>query len=297
MNKERPTGAENPDGTDQSMDAKKSILWRRFGEGVRALGTLRDGLLVIAAAVYVLGYLVWSWNAWTNDLGLLPALDVQYFAAGVLPAFLLWSCYVAVKNAMGITRGLARWVRRPMQARGLRQLTLAIFAVGLAVLIYGTLILRSSVMWLGTGVMLTFVLMRARPEYTGKSWSARYYRFAAIYNPVFVGCFTGLLLYVSLLYPMLPQSLGGTKPRCVYLDVEKRELSNETLRALFPAESVGSQDQVIQSVKVDVYFWGRNFLRVKPHAAAKDAKQSVYEIRQGIIQAVSSCDQCRGESR
>ncbi len=32
------------------------------------LGDRRDGLLVVIAAVYGLGYLVWSYTAWLNGL-------------------------------------------------------------------------------------------------------------------------------------------------------------------------------------------------------------------------------------
>lgn len=52
-------------------------------------GERRDGLLVVAAAVYGLGYLVWSYNAWRNELGQLPALEFQYIISGVFPALVI----------------------------------------------------------------------------------------------------------------------------------------------------------------------------------------------------------------
>jgi hypothetical protein len=45
--------------------------------------------LVTASILYAVGYLVWSYHAWRNKLGLLPALDAQYFVAGLAPSVVL----------------------------------------------------------------------------------------------------------------------------------------------------------------------------------------------------------------
>jgi hypothetical protein len=61
----------------------------KIGNFVKRIGKLRDGFLVSGAALYGLGYLVWTYTAWRNDLGQLPALEFQYVIAGVVPAILL----------------------------------------------------------------------------------------------------------------------------------------------------------------------------------------------------------------
>src|SRR5690349_2113251 len=47
------------------------------------LGSVRDGLLILLSLVYALGYSVWAINAYSRNLGLLPALQFEYFIAGV----------------------------------------------------------------------------------------------------------------------------------------------------------------------------------------------------------------------
>jgi hypothetical protein len=57
------------------------------------------------SVLYVLGYLSWSAYAYDNHFGLLPALDAQYFAAGVLPALV---CVLTV-CCIYLVRAIARW--------------------------------------------------------------------------------------------------------------------------------------------------------------------------------------------
>lgn len=65
-----------------------------LNELLKPIGDLRDGLLVTATILYITGYLVWSFNAWQNNLGLLPALDAQYFVAGLVPVLILSLAYL-----------------------------------------------------------------------------------------------------------------------------------------------------------------------------------------------------------
>jgi len=44
--------------------------------------------------VYIAGYLVWSINAWQNNLGIPPALDLQYFVAGSVPVLIVGLAYL-----------------------------------------------------------------------------------------------------------------------------------------------------------------------------------------------------------
>ena len=78
-NVERLSGIQPP-----APPAPKSKL-----ELFKRLGEIRDSLLVLASALYFLGYLSWAFYAWEHKLGLLPVLDAQYFAAGVFPAVIL----------------------------------------------------------------------------------------------------------------------------------------------------------------------------------------------------------------
>lgn len=67
------------------------------------LGQWRDGLLVAAGAIYTAGYAVWSCLVWQAQLGPLPLVDAQYFAAGVPPI-------MAGVVAAGVIRTLTAFV-------------------------------------------------------------------------------------------------------------------------------------------------------------------------------------------
>ena len=59
------------------------------------LGERRDGLLIGGAVLYGLGYLVWSYNAWRNHLGQLPAIEFQYLMSGLIPGAIIGMAWAA----------------------------------------------------------------------------------------------------------------------------------------------------------------------------------------------------------
>ena len=65
------------------------------------LGGSRDGILLLAGALYALGYVVWSVHAWREGLGLLPAPELQYLLAGSLLALMFIASFglIAALNA------------------------------------------------------------------------------------------------------------------------------------------------------------------------------------------------------
>jgi hypothetical protein len=73
---------------------KQSKKKGRFDEQLKLITALRDGMFVVVPLLYVVGYLVWSFNAWQNHLGLLPALDPQYFVAGLAPVIIVLIAYL-----------------------------------------------------------------------------------------------------------------------------------------------------------------------------------------------------------
>jgi hypothetical protein len=64
---------------------------------VEKIGKLRDGLLVAGGLLYVLGYAVWSLNAWRQGLGILPALESQYLVAGIVPALIIYAAILIAR--------------------------------------------------------------------------------------------------------------------------------------------------------------------------------------------------------
>ena len=61
------------------------------------LGERRDGFLIGGAVLYGLGYLVWSYNAWRNHLGQLPAIEFQYLMSGLIPGAVIGMTWAAIR--------------------------------------------------------------------------------------------------------------------------------------------------------------------------------------------------------
>lgn len=103
------------------MKPKKSerVNWRaiwvvRLASWTRSkldsFADLRDLLLIVAGGMYVLGYVVWAYNAYANNLGLLPAVDFQYFIAGIVPAVFLLALSVTITVILISRREFADWI-------------------------------------------------------------------------------------------------------------------------------------------------------------------------------------------
>lgn len=87
---------------------------------LRYLGRIRDGLLVLLGLMYAAGFLVLNYNAWRNGLGVLPALDFQYFVAGFVPVALALAAVVASSMIKTLNYRLyIGFTKRPDLAAGL----------------------------------------------------------------------------------------------------------------------------------------------------------------------------------
>jgi hypothetical protein len=74
------------------MKPKKEFS--KIKKAISQAGELRDGLLIIFASTYIFGYMIWSWNAWKNNLGLLPVVNYQYISAGMIPVLIIITGYI-----------------------------------------------------------------------------------------------------------------------------------------------------------------------------------------------------------
>jgi hypothetical protein len=78
---------------EDRQSSERFSLFEWTSQHLKSVAGLRDGLLVTASILYVVGYMVWSFNALQNHLGLLPALDPQYFVAGLIPVVIILMAY------------------------------------------------------------------------------------------------------------------------------------------------------------------------------------------------------------
>jgi len=136
--------------------------------------------------------------------------------------------------------------------------------------------------------LMLFLTIYQYPLFLGQKalFKLKYYKYVSAI-PFLIG---GILLYIFILYPIIPQELGGIRPRCAELDLIKEQLSNETIEALLPKESMKSNSLVVRSIPVDVFFSGGDFMLVKQRTQKQHGNLRTYEVKKEVVQAVSWCD-------
>ena len=267
-------------------------------EHLKTTSDLRDGLLIAASILYIVGYLVWSFSAWQNHLGLLPALDPQYFVAGLVPVIIMLVAYLGGRYVKRFF--VYKWpVLVGKEAKGLwlviRIALLFMFWAILALYIVVSLFISDSfsrtmlsvhaesidrVLAIAFGISFTFLPPMEVPFFNHLS---RVYRWVWVNLSVLLFVVLGLTFYMSRMYPKLPQEFGGVRPRCASLDIVKSQVSNETLQGIASTDAIMSSQPVVRSLKVDVLYSGGNVILVR-------SKGRVYEIAKSVIQATNECD-------
>ncbi len=123
-------------------------------------------------------------------------------------------------------------------------------------------------------------------------WIAEMMEPLTLYTIIFIILFTvlGMEHFILDVYPQIPQEFGGPRPRCALLDIKGMEISPELQGTLFPSSSNVINTDIIQSIQVDVYFSGRDFMLVKPHGKTTQDGNVTYEIQKSIVRAVIWCE-------
>lgn len=273
---------------DESADGRPPSPFEavaRFSRPVAAFVWTEKRGLALTALLYVLGLVVWSLNAARQDLGLGAAADLQYLVAGLVPALVLAAALALLVAWLRVPA----WSRDRLSTRAPR-LTSALASVGTA-LFGGSVIAIAAFGWTGVfdrapllaGVVFTaFAVGVALLGLTKEeSWMFRLLWY--VYGPL------GFVLLIALafafyaegIYPRLPQSLGGGKPRCAQLDLDTASLSPATVAELAPAASGGG---IVRTQKVDIVFTQGETLYVQ-----RPADDRVVELRADAIRAVIGC--------
>lgn len=299
------------------MDEKQKsyTLRKRAGDWLKDVGSLRDGFLVTAAIFYFFGYIVWAINAYRNDLGLLPALEFQYFIAGAPPVFIILGLYSIIVAGKRLRETVREWIGP--NPTGVRlylcwvMLFLAISAVALIMTIstewFKAAFPNAPRSWLA---IISALIIVVSPLFIGPPASAfgqrnfpqlfidlahtssfLLFRFLApVYAVMFlVGLAAIAFIYCVELYPKIPQEFGGARPYYACLDVVKAQMSTETIEGLFPIDANKSHEPVVRSLRLEVLFSGSDMMLVR-------SRGKVYKITKNTIQTVATCAESEGKA-
>jgi hypothetical protein len=255
------------------------------------LGALRDGLLLLAGILYLFGYISWAVYALTNRIGLVPVLDAQYFTAGIVPAliFLLFALSVRV------LRAFQKWLKGPASKKN-ETVQKILFYVALAImLVFGALKLafrKSSpewVSWMPFFVGAVFLLA----AFLGRAKGDRFMQLMGlflIWSYTILGALWLVLGYNIELFPRLPAELGGPRPRCAHLDLDRSQLSVETLRQLAGNPAAPADQPVLRSVPLYLIFDGSDYVFLAARSDSLSPTNPVYRIRKDAVKGVFPCD-------
>lgn len=241
--------------------------------------------LALTALLYALGLVVWSLNAARRDLAIGAAPDLQYLIAGLVPALVL-----ALALAV-----LVAWLRLPAwsqdRLRRKSRLASSMWAVGT---VLGIVSVFSFAILGPTGVLDRFPILLALlfvafgagvilPTLAGdrETWLFRLVWYGYGLAGLVALVVLAFAFYAEAIFPRLPQSLGGGRPRCAQLDLDRRMLSADTLAELALPAPAG---EIVRTQRLDVVFAQGDTLFVTVPGDSR-----VLELRGGSIQAVAGC--------
>jgi hypothetical protein len=218
---------------------------------LRRLGEARDGLLVAVAITYGLGFLVVSFYSYREGLGLLPLLQAQYFAAGLLPAVLITLTYLAYRWTEGlVARVLGALKRTP-------RFLLDVIS-GTASSVLGALSWNREGTWvvivpavLVAGV--TGVALLSRVRHSAIKGGAQLVSVAVLA----LACASLSTVYAIRVYPGIPQELGGVRAESARLDLVTEAMSESTLTRMVDYRT---DAKVVRSRELKVLFVADDFL-------------------------------------
>jgi hypothetical protein len=257
---------------------------------VQRIGNLRDGLIVLGTGVYLLGYLSWAHYAVTYELGLIPALDAQYFTASIVPALIILSLYLSARGLIA----LSRWSTGALSGRQ-RRAGVVLGYIGGAVialsLITRLLLPEEQAAWRDYLVYAGAVLVYAAAFLSRVPGEAILQRvgIVALWGFTILGSLWLTLAYLVRWFPSLPQELGGPSPRCVQLDIAPTRLSGATRHLLLSDTQPVDVTEVQRSRNVYLIFDGREFVLLKRQAGALNSENPVYRVGKMAIEGIVPC--------
>jgi hypothetical protein len=203
---------------------------------VERVGKLRDGILVAGGGLYVLGYLAWSGHALAEGLGLLPALELQYLLAGSLLALFLLTALLLGVAAMRLAYASDAWAKS--SHRSIRFLApVTTFFLGVVVALLAVVLMVFAGVGLGSAGLVAVVfggsLIAAAIVFTLLPGLKRFERPTVVLFEGGLIAVAATIFYLVIVYPEVPQELGGVRPRCGYVEVARADASGPLARELF----------------------------------------------------------------
>jgi hypothetical protein len=251
-------------------------------------------------AVYVVGYLVWSFHAWQNGLGPLPAFTVNYLTAGIPPAVVTFITVMAYSWNKHLSSWLLASHRRgdKEQLRYFKILMYGVFGLLAVLMVWHQSIqvrdLKYEAMWLRSSLGIVTSILLILGFYLETAWAyAKWkHRYRVSKVPwagitmtfIFVVWFLLALFFTSFfvtqIYPIIPQEFGGVQPKRAILHVRLDAMSDNMKDQLLEPQARGTQGSLVDTREVLVFFATDNRLIVKPSPVPYDTRGGTLDLSQ-----------------
>lgn len=248
----------------------------------KQLGSFRDAILVMAGGLYAMGYFVRQFNAVRNNLGWLPGIDVQYFVAGIVPTLVLMLAIGFIKGLNFLkSKVYALETTRPKIFRLIQTGELLVVGASIVlVLLSDRVNVSGAFNVLAIPTILFIDVIFRRPN-----WLRAFFAWYAYTVPVLFGTLL-FVLFLLVGYPYFPQELGGTYPRCAYLDLDTTKLSGETISTFVPPTISISSGSIVRSKQVFVLASTNDFILVRTKPAILGENVPSFELKKDTVAAV-----------
>ena len=238
------------------------------------LGSLRDGFLVIGAALYGFGYMSWALHAFQYNLGPAPGLDAQYFVAGIpvlcvtIIGWWIGSCIAGFCSKIWPV-WFNRFAKRTQYFLFSLLLVCTIVTLTITCFIYDESLFYftlKSIFLLIFGVLLYMLITTLKLLRTKTSIK---FEFFLILNRILIilSALFFAYIYIFSIYARIPQALGGAKPRLAILDLYCDKMTYDTYKELGANLDSCKNSACIQTQPVIVY-----------HETSEDYFVKIFEI-------------------
>jgi hypothetical protein len=271
-----------------AVQAKEISTARSTQSGVnrlKRLGELRDPLLLAGGGLYVLGYVVWSVHALNEGLGLLPALELQYLLAGSLLVLIFLAALILGFGVLRLDLMADSWEHSPrLSVRLVGRTIFWVAVVAITAAAFTLVALADAVIaWIVFLALMAvgYLLLQFFPKLEQRVDQRYEHSLVALVG--FVLAYGAAVFYLVIVYPNVPQELGGVKPRCGYLDVARADASPSLAQELLAGRT---QSLIVRSRKLSIFFSSGDAYIVR---AQNLEGAHTYEVRKDIVKSVSDC--------
>lgn len=242
---------------------------------------MRDAVLMLVSAVYVVGLVTWAMYTHMNRMGSVRALDAQYFVIGAPLSIVIGVSVVILVYLHGWLKVWNDYLRRFTGGKLFSWLDV----LSLAVLAVAWIVLRRTKR---VQVALTAAFLMCTVAVLSPSRSSAALVISTVMGTLFVGAGTVAIVatYVRWAFPRIPHALGGGQPRRAHLDLKVHDLSKElVVRLINQTPPVETAVGIIRSAEVEIIALNDNSAVVR--ARLDDGTLQLVELRRDSIIAIT----------